>query len=208
MKKYFTVIIFSLFLYNVSYSQTRQGNFVLSGGTDINLLFSNLDPHTNEGNNNRIKAQDYTINAGLGYFIFDNLAINISTSYEYSYSRKQLYSDAQAEEDIQNTLGLIPSVTYYFPVKGDLKPTVSLGAGYISMKERNNQQFTTPGFIVYRFGGLSLTAVAGASYFLNQSVSIDLGFQYSRNKLNDKINKNRSQLQNIYGVLAGLSVYF
>lgn len=214
MKKFFPSIIIFLLFCNTSYSQTQQGNFVLSGGTNVKLLFSKLDPNTNDVVNNQVKASNYAINAGIGYFIIDNLAINITTIYEYSYSKKQLYLGAYPgdnhpiyEKDIQNTLAVIPSITYFFPVEGNLRPNVSFGAGYASLKERKNQ-YSTPDNVVYHYGGLSLNAGAGVSYFLNKTVSLDLGFQYSRNKLNDKTNENRSQLQNIYGVMAGLSVYF
>lgn len=207
MKKFFPAIIFCLLFCNTSYSQTQRGNFVISGGTDIKLLFSKLDPNANDVVDNQVKMQDYAVNAGLGYFIIDDLAINITTSYEYSYSKKQLYLGPVYAEDIQKTLAVVPSLTYYFPVEGNVRPTISLGAGCVSLKERNNQ-YSTPDNVVYHYGGLSLNAGAGVSFFLNRSISLDLGFQYTRNKLNDKTNENLSQLQNIYGAIAGLSVYF
>ena len=207
MKKFFPAILFALLFGNTSYSQTRQGKFVVSGGTNVKLLFSKLDPNTNDVVDKQVKVQDYAVDAGVGYFIIDNLAININILYQHSYSKKQLYLGPVYEEDIQNTLNLAPSITYFFPVEGKLRPNISLGAGYVTSKERNNQ-IPSSDNIVYHFGGLSLNAGAGVSYFLNRSVSLDLGFQYLRNKLNDKTNERRSQLQKIYGVMAGLSVYF
>ena len=207
MQKLFTVIISFLFFYHTSYSQTKQGNFAVSGGTDINLLFSNTDPGMEDVVDDNVKSQDYSFNVRLGYFVVDNLAVNITASYQYNYYRKQIYLDPVYEEDVQNTVGIIPSLTYFFPVEGNLKPNVSLGAGYIALKERNNQQSTSEN-VVYHYGGLSLNAGAGVSLFLNKNVSFDLGLQYSRNKLNDKAGDNRSQLQNIFGVVAGVSVYF
>ena len=207
MQKFFTVIISLLFFYNTSYSQTQKGSFVVSGGTDVNLLFSNIDQGMEDVLDNDVKSKDYSFSAGFGYFIIDDLAINIAASYQYSYNKKQIYLGPVYEEDIQSIITLIPSLTYFFPVEGNLKPNVSLGAGYITLKERNNQQ-STSGNVVYHYGGLSLNAGAGVSLFLNKNVSFDLGLQYSRNKLNDKAGDNRSQLQNIFGVMAGVSVYF
>ncbi|HET7118603.1 MAG TPA: outer membrane beta-barrel protein [Hanamia sp.] len=214
MKRFLSAIIFFLFFNNTSYAQTQKGNFAISGGTNINLLFSNLDPNTNDIVDNKVETQDYSINAGIGYFVIDNLCVNITASYENNYSKKQLYLGAYPgdnnpiyEEDIQKTWAVVPSITYFFPVEGKLKPNISAGVGYMSLKERNNQ-YSTAENIVYHYAGLSLNGGAGVSYFLNRSVSLDLGFQYSRNKLNDKTNERRSQLQNVYGVIGGLSVYF
>jgi outer membrane protein W len=207
MQKFFTAIISLLFFYNTSYSQIQKGSFVVSGGTDVNLLFSNIDQGMEDAIDNDVKLKDYSFNAGFGYFIIDDLAVNIAASYQYSYYKKQIYLGPVYEEDIQSAISLIPSVTYFFPVEGKLKPNVSLGAGYVALKERNNQQSTSDN-VVYHYGGLSLNAGAGVSLFLNRNVSFDLGLQYSRNKLNDKAGDNRSQLQNIFGVMAGVSVYF
>lgn len=207
MQKFFVAVISLLFFYNTSYSQTKQGNFTVSGGTDINLLFSNTDPGMDDVVDDDVRSQDYSFNAGLGYFVIDNLAVNITASYQYSYYKKQLFLDPVYEEDIQYTVGIIPSLTYFFPVKGNLKPNVSLGAGYVALKERNNQH-STPQNVVYHYCGLSLNAGAGISLFLNKNMSFDLGLQYSENKLNDKAGDNRSQLQNIFGAMAGVSVYF
>lgn len=206
MKKIFIIIISFLFIYKLSYSQIQQGNFAVSGGTNINLLFSNLDPRMEDGSDNKITSQDYSFNGRFGYFVIDDLAININASYQYSYYKKQLYQNSH-EEDIQTTIGLIPSLTYFLPVEGNLKPNISLGAGYMALKERNNQ-VPTPDNVAYRYGGLSLNAGAGISLFLNRNISFDLDLQYSRNKLKDKIGNGSPQLQNIFGVMAGVSVYF
>lgn len=190
-----------------SYSQTQRGNFVLSGSTNVKFLFSNLDPNTEDVVDNSVKTQEYSVNAGFGYFIADNLAINMNAFYDYSYSKKQLFLDPVYEEIIQTTFAVIPSVNYFFPVEGNLRPRVEFGAGYVSLKERNNA-YSTPNNVAYHYAGLALIGGAGVSYFFNRHISADLGFQYSRNKLNDKTNEKRSQLQNNYGAMAGVSVYF
>ena len=95
------------------------------------------------------------------------------------------------------TAGIIPTVTYYFPVKGDLKPGISAGAGYLWIFTNGiNAQ------------GLTLNAAPGLSYFIGRNISADLSLQYSHNKLDDKDGTYTSQTQNIIGLLAGVSVYF
>ena len=213
MYKFFLTIILVLFFSNSSFSQTQQGKFVLSGGTDVKILFSKLDPQGHDVVDDIVKSNEYRFNAGLGYFIMDHLAINIAASYDYSYSKKQLSlgaypgSNPVYEQSIEKSFGVMPSATYFFPVDGTLKPKISLGAGYMSLIQRNSQS-ATPDNVIYKYGGISLSGAAGASYFIEKSFSIDLGFQYSRNQLNDKTGANRLLRQNLYGAIAGISVYF
>ena len=202
MKIFIPTIIFLLFSFNISYSQTQKGSFVVSGGTNVSLLLSNLDVNNEDVPGKNLKLQDYSVHAGIGYFIIDNLALNISSTYDFSYSKSLLN-----EENIEKTWSVLPSISYVFPVEGSLRPVINFGAGYISLIGRNNQNVTQDN-VVYHFAGLALTGSAGASYFINKSFSVDLNFQYSRNKLNDQTKTSRSQLQNIYGVMTGLSVYF
>ena len=61
MKKFFPAILFALLFGNTSYSQTRQGKFVVSGGTNVKLLFSKLDPNTNDVVDKQVKMQEKPI---------------------------------------------------------------------------------------------------------------------------------------------------
>lgn len=202
MKKVITILIFLLFFINLSFSQTKQGNFVVSGGTNISLLFSKLSANSADEPDAKTKSQDYSVNARIGYFLIDNLAINLSSSYIYSYGRSPFQG-----EKIDQTWSVLPSLTYFIPVEGNFKPTIQFGAGYASLKERNSQNSSADN-VVYHFAGLALAGSAGASYFINKSFSVDLNFQYSRNKLNDITKTSRSQIQTSYGVMTGISVYF
>ena len=170
-------------------------------------LFFDSDPNTDGPVDNREKTENFGVNAGVGYFIVDHLAVSISAAYEYNYSKMKIFLDPVYKESIQKTIAFIPSLTYFIPVEGNLRPSISFGVGYVDLKERNNQTSTAEN-IVYHYGGASVNAGAGLSYFLIKSISVDLGFQYSHNKLKDKTDKNRSQIQNNYGVIAGLSFYF
>lgn len=207
MKKSFAFIIFCLFICQISHAQTQKGRFLLSGSTNVKFLFSNLDPNYDDVVDNSVKTQEYGVNAGFGYFIVDNLAVNINGAYDYTYSKKQLYLGPVYEEIVETTIAVVPSVIYFFPVEGNLKPHVELGAGYVSLKERNNGS-STPNNVAYHYAGLSINGGAGVSYFFSKHISADLGFQYSRNKLTDKTNERRKQIQNNFGVMAGISFYF
>ena len=207
MKKYLPLLFLFLFCFNTSWSQTEQGKFVVSGATNLQFLFSGSDLHSGDVMGVPEKAENFGINAGFGYFVIDNLGINITGSYDYTYSKRKEYQGSGNVQDIQEMIAILPSLTYFIPVEGNLRPSISFGVGYVNLKERSNLS-STPGNVMYHYGGASVNAGAGLSYFLIKSASLDLGFQYSHNKLTDKTDKRRSQVQTNYGVRAGLSFYF
>ena len=117
MKKCFPLILLFSLCFNSSYSQTEQGRFVVSGATNIQFLFSNSDPHSLAVVDSLEKVQDFAVNAGIGYFVIDNLAIGIKGFYNYTYSKKKIFLDPVYEEDIENAIAIIPSLTYFFRLK-------------------------------------------------------------------------------------------
>lgn len=190
-----------------AFSQTEQGKVVISGNTNVQFLFSHADPDLDDVVDNWKKTENVSLQAGVGYFIIDNLAIKLSGTYEYVYSKKKIFLDPVYAESIQTSLTILPSVTYFFPVTGKLRPSLDGGIGYVDIEEKNNGASGNE-YQKHHYGGLSLNGGAGISYFFNRSFSADLGLRYTHHKLNDKAGKNLSQVQNNFGVHGGLAVYF
>lgn len=211
MKKIFILIVVTLCIGKLCLAQTEKGRWLVSGATDIKLLFGETKPSVNEEMDKTIKSKDYAANAGLGYFPIDNLAVGIGVNYANSYRKQQQYigtvpgdNTPLYQEYLENAISIIPSLIYFFPVKGNLRPTVSVGVGYTDLKSAGQGDDSYE----LHYNGLSLNGEAGVSYFLTKSTSIDLGLQYTRIKLNNKDPEERDQLQKFYGIMAGFSFYF
>jgi outer membrane autotransporter protein len=108
---------------------------------------------------------------------------------------------------ITQAFTIMPQVNYYLPVQGKLKPFVGIGVGYLWLEQKDSRVNENENK-VYSMSGTSLSGGAGLSYFINQSVSFDLGFQYYHNHLKDKMNPEQIRKQNAVSGTLGVSVFF
>jgi len=206
--KPFTLVILPLLCFIQSYSQTQKGAFILSGKSDLSFLFSNTTIERDSIATNKLKDNQFGFNVGVGYFVADNFAVAVSGAYSYTFDRFEAtnYSPATTET-ITTTLAIVPQLIYYFPLEGKLKPSLSIGAGYVWLKQRDSK-FTGNNNQVYSLAGPSVNGAAGISYFITPSVAFELGLQYSHNKLNDKLNTRVMQKQNTLAGTFGVSIFF
>lgn len=204
-KKLFSALLL-LFFCSTAFAQTQKGNFVLSGKTGLNFLFSKITTGTDSVQTGKSNSNEYDFTAGAGYFVANNLSVGVSGTYSYNYSKiEQGYLDA-GTQNITQSFTIVPQVQYYFPVYGKLKPSVALGAGYAWLQQRDSR-VTENYNKVYELSGASFYGGVGVSYFITQSVSFDLGFQYSYMKLKDKLGSEQFQKQNQVAGTMGISVF-
>ena len=206
MTKLSTGLFLILFCSN-AFAQTKKGNFALSGKTDLNFLFSNNQVKMDSVKFGSGKSYQFGVSTGMGYFVADDFMVGVSGSYSYIYSKPEPGSNQYSSENITTTLGIIPQVTYYLPVEGKLRPSITAGAGYLWLKERDSR-ITDNNNLLNSLSGLSLNGAAGVSYFFNQSVSLDFGVQYTRNRLKNKLQTNQILIQNVVAGNIGVTVFF
>lgn len=206
--KELNIVLLLLLLSSGGYSQTEKGTFVLSGKTDLNFLFSNSTISRDSIATNKIKSSQFGFNLGFGYFVADNFIIALSGAYSYTDTKFLPGTMApRGNENITTTLALIPQVSYYFPLAGKLRPSLSMGAGYLWLRERNSKVSGNDN-LVYSLAGPSYNGAARVSYFITGSVAFDLGLQYTHNRLKDKAGRNETQKQNTVAGSFGVSVFF
>ena len=154
-----------------------------------------------------------TVAPGIGYFVTDNLALGISASYQYHYTRTPRYMDINPGggtvhygDNIYTTTAVVPSLSYYIPSEKKLKPVLSVGVGYAFLKEKDSYSGEDD-HIVQGYGGLSLNGAAGVAYFINKAISLDAVIQYSNNHLKEISGANEKQTTNAFGLMVGISVF-
>ena len=207
MKSFIPTLLLMFFCSSVI-AQTNKGNFVLSGNTNLNVLFSNTSVGTDSIETGKIKDNQFAFTAAAGYFLIDNLTAGISATYSYDYttSKPGMYGESSVGT-ITQAFTIMPQVNYYLPVQGKLKPFVGIGVGYLWLEQKDSRVNENENK-VYSMSGTSLSGGAGLSYFINQSVSFDLGFQYYHNHLKDKMNPEQIRKQNAVSGTLGVSVFF
>jgi len=150
------------------FAQTNKGNFVLSGGTSLQFI-SGTEKYTSVGEmEDETKTTSLTFVPSFAYFVIDNLAIglngNIMTSTEKYDS---------GSKNVVNTIMIIPSALYYFPMEGKIRPLIQIGAGWASMSDKyipktGASDKNSGHGLVLNFGG-------GIAYFINENVSCNFG---------------------------------
>lgn len=175
-------------------AQTEKGRFAISGKTNMSLMFAKTSLVVDSAAGEKQNSRAFNANAGFAYFVANNLAVGVTGSFQYTRTD----ADNAIGYVHSYTAGVIPAVTYFLPLKGNFKPNITAGAGYMW---------------IFASGldaeGLSLNVAPGISYFANRNVSLDLGVQYSYNHLTNTYGPSEyTYKQQALGFLAGLSIFF
>src|SRR5690554_5646810 len=116
----------------IGFSQTTQGRFIVSGSAGLNVNAGSVkyvyDGETMvEGNETTIQ-----FTPTFGYFVIDNLAVGLSSNISSSTQKAE-------NGDKYNTtaISVAPTVLYFFPVEGKVKPFVQVAAGLNSITEKD-----------------------------------------------------------------------
>jgi len=187
---------------NVILAQTEQGKYVLSGATGLQFISSNIEYEQDGQSQGDITQSSFSFMPSVGYFVIDNLAIGLSANF-ISMTQKE-----QGRKYTNKSTMILPSAMYYFPVAGNLKPLVQVGAGIMSTVFEGD--FSEPFYDSYKqeASGLAINFGGGAAYFINENVSLNFGLSYTMANLKDGDDSDYVQKQGNFAGNVGLSVYF
>jgi len=197
MKKFFLLAIV-LVSTNVILAQTEQGKFVLSGATGLQFLSSNIEVEYDGQSSGDMTQNSFTIIPSIGYFVMDNLAVGMTANFSSTTQKNEGYKTKTTSTMI------LPTVLYYFPVAGNLKPLVQVGAGLMSFSKENKNSENS---YKDKFSGLALNFGGGASYFINDYVSLNFGVSYTMANLEYSNDSDYVQKQGNFASNIGLSIF-
>jgi hypothetical protein len=175
------LISVTFFLTFTSYSQITKGNWMVGGNASFNSTSNSL----NDGPSD--KSTTIIVNPNIGYFLFDNFATGIKTGF-ITYFRK----------DSPNETGYNfgPYLRYYF-LKEDKRTNLFLeGNYYYGAYNTSNSAITNS----YGF-------TAGPVIFLNSSVAIEIGLNYSNLVSKQDIGFIQKIEQSNFNALIGLQIH-
>lgn len=187
-----------------SFAQTKKGNLVLSGGTGLQFMSVNSKAIYDGKTTSENKGSSLSFTPSLAYFIVDNLAIGLAGKFTTTSSKNE--NAGNLYKNVSTSTMLLPTVLYYFPVEGKIKPLIQIGAGLDSYSYNS----TYPGSIENKSSasGLALNFGGGIAYFMNENISLDLGLAYTSTKLTDGNDSKRKTKQGNFGANIGFSIYF
>jgi opacity protein-like surface antigen len=198
MSKIFALaLFFSLF----AKAQTEKGTVYLAGNSSITF---SIDKTTN--GSAEIENTNFDINPSLGYFVKDRFFLGISGLLDFSH-----VNNNQSIVTKSTLIVLMPTLGYYFPLEGKLKPFLSGGVGLAHLKEvtRNNFDpiFPDPAFSnneTIKFNGYAFAINGGLSYFISNHFSLDAQISYNQAEL--KQNEAKRKVSG-FGLQFGFSIF-
>lgn len=201
LMKLFTVVVLLTMATHSSFAQTLKGNFVLSGGTGLQFVSSNVKSVYDGDTEYEDKTSSLSIMPSFAYFVIDNLAIGLNSTITTSSSK-----DEDGDKDVSNMTMVLPTVLYYFPMEGKIRPLVQIGVGLSSQsykyipKSGSDEKMSYSG-IAFNFGG-------GFAYFLKENISVNLGISYTKANLTDSDEEKSEVKQGNFGTNIGFAIYF
>lgn len=169
MKTKTSILLVALSLLSLTaFSQTKKGNWTVSGTSTIQVM--NISPESGDGNTIVL------LTPSLSYFVADGFAVGIDLNL-------------LSVENL-TILSALPTASYYFNTKSQVKPFVQLGVGYGNVKVGETST-----------GGLTLSGAGGITYLINNKVGLNLGLRYMRSDFD-------GNAMNVFGGMGGISVFF
>ena len=197
----FAVVISLTMATHSSIAQTLKGNFVLSGGTGLQFVSSNVKSVYEGETDYEDKTSTLSIMPSFAYFVIDNLAIGLNSTITTASSK-----DEDGDKDVSTMTMVLPSVLYYFPMEGKIRPLVQIGVGLASQsykyipKSGSDEKMSYSG-IAFNFGG-------GFAYFLKENISVNFGVSYTKANLTDGDDDKSEVKQGNFASNIGFSIYF
>lgn len=151
-------------------AQTERGRFIISGQTSLDFSYSSDNTSHVSSSKGTITQESYSLNItpGVGYFVVDNFAVLLQTSY---ITENADYIDKMSQ------FTFTPSLSYYIPTGGTIRPFIIAGAGYANITQHIPIQNNATSR--HSFSGYTLSVGLGAAYFINNWISLDLNVEYS-----------------------------
>ncbi len=173
-----TKIVLLVFIYlainSISNAQIKKGTFITGGS--LSLDYGNTSYSISE---DKFKVFKIDIVPVLGYFLLNNLSIELDPEYSFSQTKTPfVYQDIDYLKDKYQTFGLSPKITYYLGKKSFL-PYFQFGSSFIKMvgtQESFNAQLITNHSSE---NTLALRPAVGFLYRLNDFIGLDMNIVYN-----------------------------
>lgn len=180
-------LLFTLCTIN-TFSQTENGKIFIGASSNLNASFINYSSKSDNSNGIDFgSSNNFSINPRAGYFIIDGFLIGFQANLSFNSFDRDGTSGSSS-----NSLSFAPFVRYYF-LPGPFKPFINAryGFGSSESKFRDFEGLLDESRSTIR----DLQAGGGVAYFINQTISLELGLNYIRSAI--KADNSPNNFRNI-----------
>jgi len=186
--------------------QTNKGNIFLAGSSNLGSYFGKAKYKTTDTKEDLSKYSSINLDARAGYFVIDNLVAGLFLDLEY-YRNKRIQYDVIYS---QSSFTIGPFARYYFLDLEKFKPfghaQVGLGSSCNKTSYSGNESKDKAFYFSYLLG-------AGADFFLNERVALDLlmgyeheMYRYKYQEGGERANDSEKYIYNSFVVSLGILV--
>lgn len=193
MKKLFFVASLSLAFMSLS-AQTEKGNWYFGGDTSLGFASTNAQAESD----GKTVGDKYTVSKlsfkpSANYFVIDNLSVGLGILFESTTEKDG------SDSDTTSTTAILPTGTYFFKTESSVVPYVGVGAGLMSVSSGDQDED--------KYSGFAFGANGGLAYFVNNSVSVNLGLTYLNSSLKNKKESKNVIKSGAFGVSVGFGIF-
>lgn len=198
MKRFYFMGALLLFS-TITFAQTEKGRFTVSGRSSIDFSYSNTK-FTGDGIPDNSAAGDtynFNITPAVGYFVFDDFAVSLQTSYAINNGNT---------ESQMSQFAIMPGGIYYIPTGSVVRPFLQAGGGYMNISMKT--PLASGGKATNSFNGYTLGAGIGVAFFLRDNIAIELSGQYTTVKTSFSGDSSIKMNMDGFAGSIGLSLFF
>lgn len=193
MKKLFFVASLSLAFMSLS-AQTEKGNWYFGGDTSLGFASTNSQAESDGKTvGDKLTVSKLSFKPSANYFVIDNLSVGLGILFESTTEKDG------SDSDTVSTTAILPGVKYFFNSGNSFVPYVGVGAGLISVSAGDYDE--------EKYSGFAFGANGGFAYFVNESVSLNVGLTYLNSNMKNKKESSYVVKSGAFGVIVGFGIF-
>ena len=127
----------------------------------------------------------FSFKPNVNYFIMDNLSVGLGVQFDSTTEKDG------SDSDTVSTTAILPGVKYFFNSGNSFVPYVGVRAGLISVSAGDYDEEKYSGF----------------AYFVNESVSLNVGLTYLNSNMKNKKESSYVVKSGAFGVTVGFGIF-
>lgn len=177
MRKLFPLLLILLFMSSIAFAQVEKGKCFLAGYSNFGLDIGKNKSKSGGTTTENYKYSDFSFTPEAGYFVIDKLVAGLFIDFD-RYTEK--YDEGDKDFDTKIIIG--PFVRYYIMEYQKLWPYAEGRVGFGSEKYTNNYNSDYE----EKWSYFTTKLGVGATYFVTNTVGIDLFMGYDYDVWTDK----------------------
>ncbi|WP_347173753.1 outer membrane beta-barrel protein [Polaribacter uvawellassae] len=202
MKRKKIALLILLFTAISSFSQIEKGKVYIGASSSFSASFTTNSNENDNYSKDIANLNSFSFSPKLGYTITDNLVVGVDFILRYS---NVSFKDSSSE-NINSTYVIGPFIKYYLSKKV-FKPFLlaeyGFGSQYSKFESSTSKSETEEEITILILGG-------GISYFINDTIGLELGVNYTKSMFKSKISNpsNNKSINSGIGTFIGFVLVF